>query len=308
LLQLNNGRIKIKFADCLPSNGNVDPQSIALQVSDNTKAIIITHMWGIPCDLDAIVQICEHYNVLLFQDCSHAHGATYNHTNVGNFGDGNAWSLQGKKLITAGEGGILSTKHQSIFERALLIGHFNKRAIQQIETDENLKYAPTGCGLKLRMNVLGAALANEQLKNNYFQNLLKEKQEIAAYVADNIDNKREFQGLETASIPTNSTASYYALPICWNQECFKCDLKQFVRTLNEYGVLHADMPGSTCPLDQYEVFKRFIDDDLVREQFRNANKFHQNMFKIDVWYGERRKEYADCFLEALEDVCTLYKR
>eukprot|EP01084_Bolivina_argentea_P147204 257563_1 len=309
LLQLNNisNKIKIKFADCLLSNGNISPESLRKQITNKTKAVIVTHMWGICCNLNEIIEICKDNNLLLFQDCSHAHGATYNDTNIGNYGDCNAWSLQGKKLLTAGEGGVLSTKHQHIFENCLLIGHYNKRALQQIVTDENIKYAVTGTGLKLRMNPLGTALANEQIKNNYFQNMLCDKQYIGHYIYDKI-KEDSFKGLSPAFIPNNSTAAFYALPILFDASYFRCDLQQFVETLNEFGVLSADVPSSTCPLDKYSIFQKYIDDSSNQDQFNNAHTFHQSMFKIDVWYGYEKEKYADYFLNALEDVCNLYKK
>eukprot|EP01083_Nonionella_stella_P204645 745861_1 len=305
LLQLNNCNIKIKFADCLLENGNIDPQRITHQINDKTKALIITHMWGISCNLNEIIDICNDQNILLLQDCSHAHGTTYNSVNVGNYGDGNAWSLQGKKLITAGEGGILCTKHQDIFEKAVLIGHYNKRSKQQIDSKENLEFASTGTGLKLRMHPLGCALANEQLKNDYFVNMVKERQDVGHYISHQIQTEHIFNGLSPAMIPDNSTSSFYALPILFDHKQFKCSLSEFVYKLNECGVSSADVPNSTCPLHYHHLFQQLIhNDDSNADQFKNAQQFHQSMFKIDVAYGPNRLKYADYVLNALEYVCN----
>ena len=216
--------------------------------------------------------------------------------------------MQGKKLITAGEGGILSTKHQCIFEQALLVGHFNKRAQQQIRNEENSKYAVTGNGLKLRINPLGAAMVNEQLKNNHFQNMLAERREVAKYIYEQIeDNSSSFKGLlSSPMIPPNSESSFYALPILFNAKHSTCALNEFVRQLNECGVSSADVPASTCPLNKHDLFKNHITDDPINPmQFANAERFAQSMFKIDVCYGDERQKHADYFLNALEYVCKM---
>jgi predicted dehydrogenase len=99
------------FYDC-DDTGNTAPQAIKQAITPRTKAVVINHMWGVPCDLPAILSIlAEHPSILLLEDCSHAHAASVNGKMVGTFGDGAAWSLQGQKIVTGGEGGIVLTKH-----------------------------------------------------------------------------------------------------------------------------------------------------------------------------------------------------
>src|SRR3989344_3686860 len=64
------------LADCL-DNGNIDPKDIKKKITKKTKAIAITHMWGIPCDMDEILKVAEEYRLPVLEDSSHAHGATY---------------------------------------------------------------------------------------------------------------------------------------------------------------------------------------------------------------------------------------
>ncbi len=110
-------------------NGNISSKAVEKLITSKTKAVVITHMWGVPCDMDLLSKVCKKHNILLLEDCSHAHGATYKNHVVGtHYSDAAAWSMQGKKLITAGEGGLLATNNKEIFERAVLLGHFNKRA------------------------------------------------------------------------------------------------------------------------------------------------------------------------------------
>ncbi len=100
--------------------GNIDPNKIERLITSRTKGIIVTHMWGIPCKIDEILSLCRKHNLLLFEDASHTHGAKYKNKLAGTWGDAAAWSLQGQKIITGGEGGILLTDNQEIYYKALL--------------------------------------------------------------------------------------------------------------------------------------------------------------------------------------------
>jgi dTDP-4-amino-4,6-dideoxygalactose transaminase len=77
------------LVDCQLKDGNIDPIKIEAAITSKTKAVIITHMWGIPCDMEEISLICKKHNILLLEDCSHAHGALYDDAVVGTGGIGN---------------------------------------------------------------------------------------------------------------------------------------------------------------------------------------------------------------------------
>src|ERR1035438_7796780 len=147
------------LVDCL-EDGTFDCNAAEALITDRTRAIVVTHMWGLPCDMADVVSFCERHSLALVEDCSHAHGATWNRQKVGTFGDAGAWSMQTKKIIAAGEGGATLAGSRIVYDRAQLLGHFNKRAIQEMDTaHEPYKYAATGLGLKYRAHPLGIAFA-----------------------------------------------------------------------------------------------------------------------------------------------------
>ena len=86
------------------SDGNIDPQDIERKITEKTRAIVVTHMWGLPCDMDAIIKIAQQHNLLLFEDASHAYGATFRSRRTGTFGDVSAFSLQAQKTLIGGNG------------------------------------------------------------------------------------------------------------------------------------------------------------------------------------------------------------
>jgi dTDP-4-amino-4,6-dideoxygalactose transaminase len=97
------------FCDAL-NDGCFDPYEILRRCTPKTKAVVVTHIWGQPCQMDKICEYAVARNLLVLEDCSHAHGATFKGRFAGTFGDAAAWSLQGQKLITGGEGGIMIFK------------------------------------------------------------------------------------------------------------------------------------------------------------------------------------------------------
>ena len=143
------------------ATGNISARAIEEKITDRTKGIVVTHMWGLPCDMDAIMDVANKYGIPVFEDGSHAHGAVYRGRKVGTFGEAAAFSLQGKKTVTAGEGGIIVTDNDDIYYRAVLFGHFNKRCLQEIpEGHELSRFSITGMGLNLRIHPIAAAIAD----------------------------------------------------------------------------------------------------------------------------------------------------
>ena len=150
------------LVDAEPDTGNIDPQDLERRITERTKAVVITHMQGHPCDMEAIQALTRKHRLALIEDCSHAHGARYKDRFVGTFGDASIFSLQGSKIVAAGQGGLLLTNHQEIYERATLLGHFKVRSAQEVRSERYRPFAGTGYGLNYRMHPLAAALARSQ--------------------------------------------------------------------------------------------------------------------------------------------------
>lgn len=128
------------FCDSL-EDGNLDPAEIIKRSTPRTKAIIVTHMWGLPCQMQEIVDNAKKVNggIKVLEDCSHAHNAMIDGKLVGTWGDMAAWSLQAKKNLTGGQAGVFATNSTDYYSRAILHGHFNKRAKQEVPQDHPLR-------------------------------------------------------------------------------------------------------------------------------------------------------------------------
>lgn len=164
------------LCDCEPDTGNICPDDIRKRITKRTKAIVITHLCGHPCEMDAITEIARDHGLSLIEDCSHAHGATYRGKKVGTFGDIACFSMDNRKLLATGEGGILVTDNQRLFERALMLGDFGPRLFHDLTLPETVRYQETGLGCKYRIHPLSAAIANEEMNSlERYIRLRKEK-------------------------------------------------------------------------------------------------------------------------------------
>lgn len=107
------------FADVHPDSGNITAESIKAGLTPRTRAIIVVHLGGWPCEMDEIVALAREHGLKVIEDCAQAHGATYRGRPVGSLGDVAAWSFcQDKIMTTGGEGGMITTNDPAIWERA----------------------------------------------------------------------------------------------------------------------------------------------------------------------------------------------
>ncbi|MEI6371743.1 MAG: DegT/DnrJ/EryC1/StrS family aminotransferase [Nostocales cyanobacterium ELA608] len=299
------------LVDC-NKDGNIDPQAIKKKITSKTKAIIVTHMWGIPCEMDAILEIAHQYNLLIFEDASHAHGATYKGKKVGSFGDASAFSLQGQKTISGGEGGILLTDNEEIFSRALLLGHYNKRCKEEIpKTNYLSEFATTGMGLKLRIHPLAAAIANEQF--DILENILLGRRKMAEKM---IDEMSALPGIRVPNFPDYVQPTWYAYVMQYQpEELSGISVQKFYEALVAEGCQELDRPGATCPLNYHSLFQH---PDILFPGYKNkfsyckgdfpkAERFHEYALKLPVWHNQNDENVVDLYLEAFKKVIINYK-
>lgn len=108
------GNLTPVFVDCLPDTFNADPELVEAAITPQTKAIMVTHVFGNPVDIEAFEDLAARHGVRLFFDAAHAFGTTYKGRGVGARGDGAAFSCTPTKLVITGEGGMVTTKHEDL--------------------------------------------------------------------------------------------------------------------------------------------------------------------------------------------------
>ena len=239
----------------------VDPRTLLIDVDDvrrritpRTKAIVAVHLWGNVCDMDALMALSAETGVPVIEDCSHAHGASYKGIPCGRIGQAGAWSLQGSKPISGGEGGMLATNDVSVFERACLLGQVNRPATVLGETVEGLRYAhlpPMGLGVKFRAHPLAIGIASVQLKKLDTLNANRR-----AYIQEISNGLREIPGVSPIeTYPGAEPAGFFGFPIHYRaEEMHGLPAPVFADALRKEGVLANNNPYPLVVGDGVPVF------------------------------------------------------
>lgn len=144
------------FVDIDPATFNMDMKKAEQNLKDNPgiKAMLVVHLFGQACDMDAVMDLAQRYNVKVIEDCAQAHGATWNGKKVGNIGHVSAFSFYPTKNMTTGEGGIVLTNDAKLADECRLLINHGMR----------IRYTHETVGYNYRMTNIAAAIGIEQLK------------------------------------------------------------------------------------------------------------------------------------------------
>jgi len=121
IADLNSVRVsggEVVLADITSkADWSMSPADIESKITAKTKAVLIVHYAGYACDMDAIVEICRRHNLKLIEDCAHAPGGEYKGRKLGTFGEISAWSFFSNKNLAVGEGGMVVTRDQALYQK-----------------------------------------------------------------------------------------------------------------------------------------------------------------------------------------------
>ena len=151
------------FIDVDPKTLNIDINHARSLISKKTKAIVCVHYAGYPCDMDAIAELADEFNLQIIEDAAHAVGARYKGKSIGTISDFTMFSFQAIKHITTGDGGLLTFKDASLLEKAKRLRWFGiDRSAKQLGIWEN---DITEIGYKYQMTDLGASIGLASIRN-----------------------------------------------------------------------------------------------------------------------------------------------
>lgn len=159
--------LKPVMADVDRESQNVTAETIRAALTPRTKAIVVVHLAGWPCDMDPIMELAREHGLLVIEDCAQAHGATYKGRPVGSMGDVAAFSFcQDKIMTTGGEGGMLVTNNEAIWERAWAYKDHGKSydAVYRREHGPGFRWLHESFGTNWRLTEMQSALGRVQLK------------------------------------------------------------------------------------------------------------------------------------------------
>jgi perosamine synthetase len=204
------------FVDVDPDSMNISVEHLRKVVNSKTKAIVVVHYGGLPCDMDEISSIAKEFNIPVIEDAAHAVGARYKGRNIGEISEFTMFSFQAIKHITTGDGGLLSFKDAGIFDLSKRLRWFGiDRSSKQLGVWENdikeigYKYQMTDIGAAMGIAGLeefASTLSHRQSLLNRYEQLLdaNEQVRIIAHTADDrehaawlctiaVDRRRDLQ-------------------------------------------------------------------------------------------------------------------
>lgn len=158
------------FVDSFKETWQLDTDDVKKKITTKTKAIMAVHLYGHPCDMDELTKITRENGLFLIEDCAEAIGSKYKDKHVGTFGDIATYSFFGNKTITTGEGGMVVTNNETLYDRAV---HYKGQGLAK-----HRQYWHDVIGYNYRMTNICAAIGMAQLEQ--IDAFVKRKREIAA--------------------------------------------------------------------------------------------------------------------------------
>jgi perosamine synthetase len=192
----NNSLVPV-LVDCDPHTFNCDAASIRQKITPRTKAVMVVHIYGLPVDMNPILELCRENNLFLIEDAAEVIGQTYRGKQCGSFGDISTFSFYPNKHITTGEGGMVVCDDIKIAERGKYLRNLCFKDEKRFHHDE--------IGYNYRMTNLQAALGVAQVPE--LPDIVKKKRSIGRQYYERLQN------LKSCSLPVCETS--YAQNIYW---------------------------------------------------------------------------------------------
>ncbi len=241
------------IVDVDPENYCIDPEAIKAAVTEKTRAIIPVHLAAQMADMDAIMAIAEEHDLIVIEDCAHAHGAKWNGEGAGTIGHFGSFSLQSSKILTSGEGGVLLCKTPELAAKAAGIINCGRSHDPETMKETGNDYV---FGANYRMSELASSLAAVGVER--FPEQAKQREEMIGYMEESLS---EIPGIRLLRRdPRHTTRSFY----------------QFIFALipEEFGAEHEEV----C----YALWKEGIPCDTGYEAMHNYTLFQPGLSKLAV--------------------------
>jgi perosamine synthetase len=190
------------FIDIDINTFNIDVELIERAITKKTKAIIPVHEFGLCCNIEEVCRIAEHHDLVVIEDAACALGATYNNKKAGSFGHFGSFSLHPRKSITAGEGGVVTTKNKNQFSEKIRVLRNHGISLMNNEMDF------IEAGFNYRLTDFQAALALSQFSR--LEQIISYKRHLASFYKRYLTNPA-VQLPEDTSIAPHTWQTYHVL-------------------------------------------------------------------------------------------------
>jgi dTDP-4-amino-4,6-dideoxygalactose transaminase len=278
------------FVDIDPETYNLDPKLIEQAITPKTKAILPVHFGGLPADMDAINAIARKHNLVVIEDCAHAHGAIHARGKAGTLGDAGAWSFQMSKNITSGEGGAITTSNAPIYNKAILYHDFWRSALHR---DEDEDYLPGRVNFPVlswnyRLNEFAGALLLWQM--DYIEEWAARRAENASYLNARLAQIEGLSVLRTDPFVVRNSVHSFRVNYT-NPAAFKgISRATLLKAVNAEGIQVGE--GYFAPVYRHPVFQNALTGAL------------RSGFPLTSHYYGRHMDYREVYCPEAERACA----
>ena len=252
LLWLGNKPI---FVDCHPTKFTIDVNKVQEKITNKTSAILATHIFGNPCEIKVLQEICDDNKLKLIFDAAHGFGAQYQGKSIGNFGDAESFSMSPTKVLTAGEGGIVTTNDDELAEKVRIGRNYGNPG----------DYNTSVVGLSGRMPEFNAILALKSFE--LLEENVKNRHKLFDYYKKKLSN---FPGISFQEIEEGARSSCKDFAIVIEPPEFGLTRDKFYMALNAENIMTKKY--FYPPIHQQDVFKfysNFKDLEITEELAKN---------------------------------------
>tara|TARA_B100000780_G_scaffold59085_1_gene37704 strand:- start:3225 stop:4355 length:1131 start_codon:yes stop_codon:yes gene_type:complete len=267
---------KIIFIDISAEDFNINPNLIETAITNKTKAIVLTHYAGVPCNMSMIVEIAKKNNIIIIEDCAHSLGSKYNNKLIGSFGDISAFSFHSSKNLTSGgEGGMILINNKKYIEKAEIIREKGTNRSKFIRGEID-KYSWVGVGSSFLMNELSASFLYCQLSN--FKEIQSNRVKLYNLYLKRLIPLKEEGFIKLQYIPNNCSHSAHIFSIILensNQRLLiqKYLAKNNIQALSHYVPLHSSNTGKIFGIfNGKDYFTSKISNSLLRLPLHHSLK------------------------------------
>lgn len=255
------------LVDCDPVTWNMIPDQVAEKITSNTKAIMVVHIFGLPVDMDPILELADRHGLLVIEDAAQMHGQTYKGRPCGSFGHLSTFSFYPNKHITTGEGGMIVANDQVLADRCRSLRNLCFKPEQRFVHDE--------LGWNFRMTNLQAALGVAQLER--LDEFVRIKRRMGAEYAARL---RDVPGLQLPLEKTDYADNiYWVFGVVLKDE-IALDAKELMSRLGTAGI---GTRPFFWPMHEQPVFRKM--GLFVGESFPGAERLARRGFYVPSGLG-----------------------
>lgn len=296
---------QIVLVDVEADTGNISVEAITKNITSKTKCLVTNAMWGHPVEQAAIQKICQEKKIAWIEDCSHAQFSNYMGKPVGSWGDIACASLQGEKIVSGGEGGVLLTDSDEIHDQVVLLGHNLKRSENCVANNLFKPIGRTGWGLKLRGHPLAAVLVYDQLIN-HVDTWIKERSQSLKKLSLFIG---QLKGIRPPVIrdTTTSMGAWYGYKPWIDFTELGISRETIVAALNAEGI-EVSIPASPS-LHKLALFnsenfsiRGYKKQDNSNNKYPNAESYLNGLLSLPTFTGKRDEKALEQTMLAFEKV------